>query len=406
MKVGVFIPQFSPQAGGAYSFQESIIDELERFSSNHEIYVFHYNEEKEIKNSNIRYIQLITTPPKPGLTKRIRLKLLKKLKISKKNAESEECILTSLSSAADEFNIELMWFLTPAFEDVNVPYIYTVWDLQHRLQPFFPEVSMTGWTWAEREQLYSKVLPRATYILTGTEEGKREIMRFYNIDSERIRVLPLPTPSFCFKITNSNNNISDFNNCKPFLFYPAQFWPHKNHIGLLYSLKILKEKYHLHFNLVLTGSDKGNLDYIKNMINELDLVDNVKILGFVDSDELIKIYKSAFALVFPSFFGPDNLPPLEAFAFGCPVIASNVSGANDQLGSAAFLVDMKNEEEIAMAIKTLFDNKTIREELITKGRERALKWKSADYVSSINNILNEFGKYRRCWSNTEKYHHL
>jgi len=401
MKVGVFIPQFSPQAGGAYSFQGSIIDELERFKSNHEIFVFHYGEKKEIIKSNLRYIR-IAPPQKPGFKKKVRKKLWKLLK----RPNCEESVPTSLSTAADTFNIELMWFLTPAFENVSIPYIYTVWDLQHRLQPFFPEVSITGWTWDEREQLYSKVLPRATYILTGTEEGKLEIMRFYNIDSERIHVLPLPTPSFCFNINNCNDIKSNFDSGMPFLFYPAQFWPHKNHIGLLYSLKILKEKYGLYFNLILTGSDKGNLEYIKYMINELDLEDNVKILGFVNLYELIRLYQSAFALVFPSFFGPDNLPPLEAFAFGCPVIASNVSGANDQLGSAAFLVDMKNEEEIAMAIKTLFDNKTIREELITKGRERALKWKSADYVSSINNILNEFGKYRRCWSNTEKYHHL
>lgn len=405
MKVGVFIPQFSPQAGGAFSFQESIIEELERFNGNHEIYVFHYSEKKEINNSKLRYIQIHITP-KPGLIKRIRLKLLRTLKIPKRRAESEEGVLTSLSSAVDKFNIELMWFLTPAFENVNIPYIYTVWDLQHRLQPFFPEVSISGWTWSEREQLYSKVLPRAAYILTGTEEGRREIIQFYNIDSERIRVLPLPTPSFCFKVDDCNNIVSNFDSGIPFLFYPAQFWPHKNHICLLYSLKLLKEKYELHFNIILTGSDKGNLEYVKKMINELNLEDSVKIYGFVHFDELVRLYRSALALVFPSFFGPDNLPPLEAFALGCPVIASNVPGACDQLGDAAFLVDMRNEEDIAIAVKTLFDNKKVREEMIARGRKRALRWTATDYVKSINDIFNEFSKYRRCWSSSTKYIHL
>ncbi len=403
MRVGVYIPQSSPYAGGSYSFQESILEELEKYNSNHEIYVFHYNEKKEIRISNLKYIQMIQ-PAKLSLIQRIILKLFKLLKITKWRNKSKKDLVTSLSSAVDIYNIELMWFLTPAFEDVSIPYIYTVWDLQHRLQPFFPEVSVTGWTWDGREELYSKVLPRATYILTGTEEGKREIMRFYNIDSERIKVLPLPTPSYCFK--SSNNFISDFNNDKPFLFYPAQFWPHKNHIGLLFALKILKEKYSLYFNLVLTGSDKGNLGYIESIIHELGLANAVNIYGFVDFDEIIKLYRSAFALVFPSFFGPDNLPPLEAFTLGCPVIAADVPGARDQLGDAALLVDARNEEEIAMAVKKLYENPKFRKELILKGKKRALKWTSENYIMSIQELIDQFSKYRRCWSNKEKYLHL
>ena len=405
MRVGVFIPQVSPQAGGAYTFQESIIEELEKLSRDHEFYIFHYGENNERMNSKVIYIR-IDTPPQTGLLsgliKRIKLKLLRKLKI--KIFKNKKALLTSLASTADKFNIELMWFLTPAFEDVSIPYIYTVWDLQHRLQPFFPEVSVTGSTWDSRDQLFSKVLPRATYILTGTDEGKREIMKFYNIDSERIKVLPLPTPSYCFK--SSNIYTSDFNNDKPFLFYPAQFWPHKNHIGLLFALKILKEKYSLYFNLVLTGSDKGNLGYIERIIHELDLANDVNIYGFVDFYEIIKLYRSAFALVFPSFFGPDNIPPLEAFVLDCPVIAADVPGARDQLEDAALLVDARNEEEIALAVKKLYENPELRKELILKGKKRALKWTSENYTMSILELIDQFSKYRRCWSNSEKYYHL
>ncbi len=52
-----------------------------------------------------------------------------------------------------------------------------------------------------------------------------------------------------------------------------------------------------------------------------------------------------------TFFGPENLPPLEAFALKCPVIASNVSGSEEQLGDAAILVNPVNPEEIAQAIQ-------------------------------------------------------
>jgi glycosyltransferase involved in cell wall biosynthesis len=43
-------------------------------------------------------------------------------------------------------------------------------------------------------------------------------------------------------------------------------------------------------------------------------------------------------LRYPSFFGAENLPPLEAFALGCPVIAADMPGAREQLGDAAILV--------------------------------------------------------------------
>src|SRR5256885_13294906 len=60
--------------------------------------------------------------------------------------------------------------------------------------------------------------------------------------------------------------------------------------------------------------------------------DQVEIRDFAARDEVLALYRTAAALVFPTFFGPDNLPPLEAFAAGCPVLASRVEGADEQLG--------------------------------------------------------------------------
>src|SRR5207249_1118380 len=78
-------------------------------------------------------------------------------------------------------NIDLVWFLHPANVPVPVPYLATVWDLQHRRQPFFPEVSTTGWTWEAREVAYRSSLPRAARIITGTKAGKDEIVAFYGV---------------------------------------------------------------------------------------------------------------------------------------------------------------------------------------------------------------------------------
>ena len=78
-----------------------------------------------------------------------------------------------------------MYFPSPiALRAVTVPYVMTIWDLQHRLQPYFPEVSVKGkggGEFEEREAFYQKYLPKASYIIIGNQAGKNQVMNFYNI---------------------------------------------------------------------------------------------------------------------------------------------------------------------------------------------------------------------------------
>ena len=118
---------------------------------------------------------------------------------------------------------------------------------------------------------------------------------------------------------------------------------------------------------VFVGSDKGNLSYLKNLASDLGVQSQVHFLGFVTETELAAFYKNARALVYLSFFGPENLPPLEAFSVGCPVIAARVSGAEAQLGDAALLVSPTQPDEIALSIKLLLDHSQQREVLASRG---------------------------------------
>ncbi|MEI6704002.1 MAG: glycosyltransferase family 1 protein, partial [Deltaproteobacteria bacterium] len=254
------------------------------------------------------------------------------------------------------------------------------------------------WTWGARERHFKNLLPRAARIITGTGAGKEEIIKYYQVPENLVQVVPFPTPQFALSPpVTEEQQAGESQIPENYLFYPAQFWPHKNHVGLLLALKILRDKFGLNFNLVFTGSDKGNLGYVQKMVKELGLEDKVTFLGFVETDFLRELYRRAFALVFPTFLGPDNLPPLEAFALGCPVIASNVEGAEEQLGSAALLFDPKNPEEMALRIKELHDSPAIRDELIRLGHERALSWTAKDYVERMLQIIDDFAPIRRCW---------
>jgi glycosyltransferase involved in cell wall biosynthesis len=149
--------------------------------------------------------------------------------------------------------------------------------------------------------------------------------------------------------------------------------------------------------LVFVGSDQGNESYVREMVQKLNLSQQVYFLGFVPQEDMVNLYGHAFALTFMTFFGPDNLPPLEAMALGCPVIASNVSGAKEQLGDAALLVDPKKPEEIAEAIKSLSEDSALRQDLIKRGLIRAYRWTAQDYVKEIFSVIDNFEAIRRCW---------
>ncbi len=390
MRIGVFIGNSVPQEGGVFSFVNTIIDSLSSSESRHEFYVFYYGPVRYSSNSRIKFLSLSNPLGRFGVRA-----VLRRLGMTQE---------TNLQKAARAHCIEIMWFLTNAHEEIRMPYILTVLDLEHRVHPFFPEVSVTGNTWDIREKYFSSRVPKAAFVITGTEAGKREIIRFYHAEEKNIRVVPFPASSFARQ--NGNDDVLiKYNVAQPYLFYPAQFWPHKNHIGLLLALKLLNEKYSLGLSLVLCGSDKGNLGFVKEKIKELGLDYKVRILGFVPEEDLSCLYKKAFALVFASFFGPDNLPPLEAFSLGCPVIAADVPGAAEQLGEAAILVNPCDEQDMALAVKRLHDDTELRGDLIRKGLER-IKWGPDDYLKGIISIIDEFECFRRCWSSKDEYLHL
>lgn len=403
MKVALFISQQIPQAGGGHTFESQLLQTIVNLAalSNHQ-FVF-YTSSEEVPNyllsTSIQVVSLHRS-----LKERIKSKILRtakailsKIKHPRSKFEIEGWYEKHIINLLKINQIDITLSLVPGSPVVDYPYITTVWDLQHRLNPYFPEVSISG-EWDNREKFYLKMLRQAAFIITGTEVGKAEIEKFYHVPAERIKVVPFFTPQF-----TSTSNLTDqdiikkYNLPSQYLFYPAQFWPHKNHIGLLLAIKLLKEKYDIEFPLVFVGSDKGNESYVREMVQKLNLSQQVYFLGFVPQEDMVNLYGHAFALTFMTFFGPDNLPPLEAMALGCPVIASNVSGAKEQLGDAALLVDPKKPEEIAEAIKSLSEDSALRQDLIERGLIRASQWTAQDYVKEIFSVIDDFEAIRRCW---------
>lgn len=292
--------------------------------------------------------------------------------------------------------IDLIWSLTPEPVSTELPFISTVWDLQHRLQPWFPEISADR-EWRDREEVFWNVLPRATAVIVGTERGRQEVHDFYNVPRERISVVPFPTPALPKTDPSSDSAIlSRYGLHTNYLFFPAQFVSHKNHVNLLHALDLIHKRGRT-LTLVCSGGDGDNKAHVLDTIRKLGLADSVKILGFVPADHLPALYRGAACLAFPSFFGPDNLPPLEAMDHGCPVVAADVPGAAEQLGDAAVLFDPGSPQAMADAIVGVVDNAEKRQRLREAGRLRSEALTPESYVKSVSGLITQFESRRRCW---------
>jgi len=174
-----------------------------------------------------------------------------------------------------------------------------------------------------------------------------------------------------------------------YIFYPAQLWEHKNHKNLLKAFKILREK-DINISLVLTGFPKSGKDKIFDLIADLDIGNNICYFGYVTDSAIVKIYKNAFALVMPTYFGPTNIPTLEAFYYKCPAVISNLPGAYEQARDAVLYFDPDNPNELAEKIFSL-NNFYLRDELIFKGSIRSSELSFENYYNNrFQNILKRF----------------
>ena len=240
--------------------------------------------------------------------------------------------------------IDLVYFLSPSnwsnyLENLN--FIITIWDLCHRDEPEFPEVYKKR-IFERREKDLNKSLSRAVAVIADSELGRHNILKRYMVDESRIYIAPfLPSLNISNPNIAINKKIKEkFNISRDYIFYPAQFWAHKNHTYILQGMKILKDEFNTIIDVVFVGGDTGNLEYVRGISDELNLSDQVHFLGFVESDDMASLYKKSIALVMPTYFGPTNIPPLEAFALGVPVLYSDLPGLKDQVGDSALLLDL------------------------------------------------------------------
>lgn len=363
LKIGVFInDQLNPFIGGGYSYNHRLLKALQTYNFSNEIqfkFVRISNPNSPLKE--FQNEDLITLNPPISRKYKIYsaaekfLRLIPQFNRIKNKLEGriKSLEVESFRKQLVDAKVHLLYYLTPNIVINNYPFVINNWDIGHRTLFPFPEVAMNR-TYEKRETFYRNKLNKAFLIFVESEQGKNELMHYYQINEEKIKVFPMFPGEVIFQNISPDRmeSILKEHSLKKqqYFFYPAQFWAHKNHYNLIKAFELLHKK-NPNLKLVFTGADKGNLKYINQFIYSKGLAESVNYLGFVSNETLFTLYVNTISLIMPTFLGPTNMPLLEADSLGIKVLCSNLPGHMELLGNRAIYFSPHSFESIFQAME-------------------------------------------------------
>lgn len=219
------------------------------------------------------------------------------------------------------------------------------------------------------DTLYMKVsIPRscraADAVLAVSEFTKRDIVQRFSVDERKVSVIGEGA-------TELSSGIGHNQSCAaPYFMYAGSLSPRKNLQRVFEAFRRAAQT--LPHHLYITGLKSwGDNEFLKHYS---DLSDRIHILGYVPEHQLASLYRGATALLYPSLYEGFGLPILEAQALDCPVITSNATACPETAGDAAYLVDPYSIDEIYEAILTIAQDKLLRKELVSKGRQNITRF--------------------------------
>jgi glycosyltransferase involved in cell wall biosynthesis len=265
------------------------------------------------------------------------------------------------------------------------PCVYTLHDLQESHYPgnfFWPQ---RAW----RSSVHFALSRKAARIICESEYVKSDIVRLLDVANENVAVIAAPP----IRQTRSEFRPAELEEVrnrlrlpKHFVLYPAQFWPHKNHIRLVQAFKrvVASEP---EFKLVLTGDKRNEYGAIMQAVSEAGLEHSVLCPGYIAQADLQALYHLAVALVMPSLFESVSIPIYEAFQAGTPVAASGILSIPEQVGDAGLLFDPLSSESIAECMLKLIVEPKLASVLGDRGRRKIKSMTPENYCSQLQRLF-------------------
>lgn len=239
-------------------------------------------------------------------------------------------------------------------------------------------------------QIQKNRLKKASRVITDSNVSREDVVRLVNIRLEKVRTVYISADEKFVPIEKSKlgSTFRKYNLPPEFILYVGDATWNKNLPRLVEAVRATK------YPLVMVGKIwESSLAAIPNNPWNHDLISVLKSiekdsqfirLGFVESDDIVKIYNLATCLIMPSIYEGFGLPVLEAMQSGTPVICSSAGSLSEIAGDAALFADHENIKSISSAIEKVMSDKMLRSQLIKKGLEQAKKF---EIKKTIKNLI-------------------
>jgi glycosyltransferase involved in cell wall biosynthesis len=274
------------------------------------------------------------------------------------------------------------FYLPPQLSGKKVVTIHDIFPL------LFPEQTKNVFDVSAYKRGLKAVVKKADAIICTSSTARKDLLEFSDTaSSEKVHVV-------YSGISESICKVTDFDKIKPvldkyridkqFILNVSRLDYNKNITGLIEAFAIFRK--HYDFKLVIVGKKSNAAGEVFKAMEESAAAVDIIYLDYIGRDDLISLLSAAQAFVFPSLYEGFGFTNLEAMKCGVPVITSRIPSIREIVGDAAFLIDPRSPEEIAMAMRKVVSDRLLREDLIKKGSERvkAFTWeKAADDTLAI-----------------------
>jgi glycosyltransferase involved in cell wall biosynthesis len=235
-----------------------------------------------------------------------------------------------------------------------------------------------------------RTLRRAEAVITVSQHARREICGRYGTPEDKVHVVyQAISPVFRRLDEPSSERIrAQYRIGGPYVLAVGNLQPRKNLPRLIRAYAKLRRAGIYSGQLALVGKSAWRESDIYNEMRRLGLEQQIVLTGYVNEDDLVALYAGADLFVYPSLYEGFGLPPLEAMACGCPVVASNTSSLPEVVGDAALTADPTSDETLAAAMARLIHDTELRRNLVYRGLAHAKRFSREAFAGEVRAIYD------------------
>lgn len=261
-------------------------------------------------------------------------------------------------------------FSAPIYAEKNIPLVAIAYDLQHLDYPFFFNANERQ----HRTNFLKNLLKQSQKVVCISEFTRQSFIKHFKATESQLTAVPICIQDRWTKLSEiavtehlSKLGLEDRN----YAFYPANYWPHKNHRMLLTAYAMYRYQFpNQSLDLVFTGTLKTEENQLREAVVSMGLSEQVHFLGFLEEEALGAVWQGCKCLVFPSLYEGFGIPVLEAMAFGKPVIASNVGSLPEVGGDAVLYFDPRKPDELVSCLAKISSDTALVKELVESGYQQ------------------------------------